>query len=607
MGFDIRDNGLGRLIARFFDTSFDPENPESLTLASIRRKVLQRMLFTCVVFGGIIFTITAALDFARGNYLTGFTYLLFFAMLIASLLARSIPYAIRCTFVLLVIYTIGTYEIVNWGIATIGPVLYLTVVVFASILLGTRVAIASVLITLTSLVALALYHWSQLPPGDDATPWHFIQSGWLPDILNLTMVSTMVTAFMELLLRGLQQSISSTEQHVETLKEERNQLNETIKERDAAESQLVRAQKMEAVGQLAGGVAHDFNNLLQVVLGYGETALEEIEHGTELHEQLELITQAGERGKKLVSQLLAFSRRQVLELMDVDLNEIITDLEKIVTLLLGENITMEMKLDDAIHVVRADRGQIEQVLVNLCVNARDAMPTGGTLTIETVPTSSDAQIPKTAIIKITDTGSGMNESTRDQMFEPFFSTKTPEDGTGLGLSTVFGIVHQHNGTVTCESALGKGTTFTIALPALDTPATRIESSEKTDNGAAPAPAEKTILLADDEPMVLRISKTMLEGAGYTVLTATDGLEAIELLDQHGPKIDMAVLDVVMPRLGGKEVADHIRKTGSGIPVLYASGYGSDTVQSHFVPNHEIHFIQKPFRRDELLQKVAEVI
>jgi signal transduction histidine kinase/CheY-like chemotaxis protein len=591
------------------DSPFDSEHPEDLTLPAIRRKVLDRMLLTMVLLGGFVIGITAVLDFMRGNYFTGSLYVAFFALLVGTLLIKTIPYAIRCAFVLFLIYFLATYEIFNWGIGTIGPVLYVTLIMFSSILVGTRAAAGTILVCLASLISLSIYHWSILPPEDTRSAWQYVQSQWLPDIMNMAMVATMLTAFMELLLRGLQKSVQRTQEHVEELRSERNHLAETIKERDAAESQLIRAQKMEAVGQLAGGIAHDFNNLLQVVLGYGETSMMDVEPDTELYDNLDQITKAGERGKKLVRQLLAFSRRQVLELSDIQLNNVISEMDEILKLLLGEHVSIEFKPDHQLGTVRADRGQIEQVIVNLCVNARDAMPDGGTLTIETLGKESDdpAIRAEVAMVRVSDTGTGMSSETQEQIFEPFFSTKGPEEGTGLGLSTVFGIVHQHDGTIQCDSEPGNGATFTVTLPTVEAVTEERQEPLETIVVTPPEPGEQTILLADDEPMVLRISTAMLESAGYQVLTATDGIEAINVLDQHGGRIGIAVLDVVMPRLGGKGVADHIKKNRLPIPVLFASGYSSDTVKSHFVPNQETHFIQKPFRRDELLQKVAEVI
>ncbi len=378
------------------------------------------------------------------------------------------------------------------------------------------------------------------------------------------------------------------------------------------ETQLRQSQKMEAVGQLAGGIAHDFNNILQAILGYGEMAQTCVDEGSPVHEYLDQMLKASDRAKTLTSQLLAFSRRQVLQMEDLNLNEVITDLMKMIHRVIGEHITLDVLSGHELGTIRADRGQLGQILTNLCVNARDAMPEGGTITIETenvqiekayVECHSDLPLGRYVLLSVTDTGCGMDEETRRQVFEPFFTTKETGKGTGLGLSTVYGLVKQHKGTVGIYSEVGKGTTFKMYLPMVERLATAV--GDKIED-VVPDGTE-TILLAEDDKMVRTMCTDMLEKAGYTVLTARDGKEALRIYREHADEIDMAILDVVMPNLGGKAVFDQIRKTKPEMRFLFASGYSMNAIHTNFVLEEGLSLISKPYQRSQLLRKVREVL
>jgi len=378
------------------------------------------------------------------------------------------------------------------------------------------------------------------------------------------------------------------------------------------ESQLRQTQRMEAIGRLAGGIAHDFNNLLQGILGYGEMSLNMVDEGSKIHDNLDQIMKAGERSRVLVSQLLAFSRRQVLELSDLNLDKVIVDLVKMIQRIIGDHISLKFISGEDLGVIRADRGQIEQILINLCVNARDAMVSGGTLNIETSNVELDAEFCKDrdwakpgdfVLLSVSDTGTGMTDETLQNIFEPFFTTKGLGEGTGLGLSTVFGIVHQHDGLITVESHLEVGTTFKLFLPITQSP--RLADKDEVENIAAGG--YETILLADDDDMVRHVTEAMLKQVGYTVLKARDGVEAINIFAERGSEIDMALLDVVMPNLGGKAVAEYILKEFPHFPILFSSGYSRDAIHTNFVLDEGMHLIQKPFQRNTLLQKIREIL
>ncbi len=383
-------------------------------------------------------------------------------------------------------------------------------------------------------------------------------------------------------------------------------------EREKLQEQLRQSQKMEAIGQLAGGVAHDFNNLLQAILGYGGLALEDLKEDAPARSSLKEIIKAGNRAAALVSQLLAFSRRQLLNLTDIDLNEIVTNLMKMIHRVIGEHITLSFIPGHELGTIRADRGQMEQIMMNLCVNARDAMPTGGAITIETENIRIDdeycemhtwARVGRYVLFSITDTGCGMDSRTLENVFEPFFTTKEVGEGTGLGLSTVYGIVKQHKGMVHIYSQVGKGSTFKIYLPQVERAVGAVGSKIE---GAVPGGSE-TILVAEDDAPLLNLTRTILEKAGYAVLTAIDGEDALRVFEEHPDVIDMALLDVMMPKLGGRAVFDRIRVQRPQMRVLFASGYSMNAIHTDFVLEEGLQLVQKPYQRDILLRKVRETL
>lgn len=379
------------------------------------------------------------------------------------------------------------------------------------------------------------------------------------------------------------------------------------------EAQLWQAQKMEAVGQLAGGVAHDFNNLLQGILGYGELLLSELQPDDPRFDEVKEIEKAAERASRLTRQLLAFSRRQVLAPKPLNLNEVIEDLARMIRRVIGEHISLYFAPAHPLDMVHADCGQIEQVLMNLCVNARDAMPEGGTLTVETrnvhmdeataTANGSGAKPGRYVLISVADTGCGMDELTLERVFEPFFTTKAVGHGTGLGLATVYGIVQQHDGFINVSSHLGAGTTFEIYLPA----------KEAQVEGPVPAEQEplrgghETILLAEDEEQVRIVAVRYLQEAGYTVISASNGEEALRKFAQNRDSIDLLLLDVVMPRMGGPALLEEVRQQRPDIPCLFASGYSESALHVNFVLRTGLTLIQKPYRRDDLLRLVRRML
>jgi PAS domain S-box-containing protein len=365
------------------------------------------------------------------------------------------------------------------------------------------------------------------------------------------------------------------------------------------ESQLRQAQKMEAVGRLAGGIAHDFNNLLTAISGYGEFLADGIED-EHLRRHAEEITKAAARAASLTGQLLAFSRRQVLQPRVLDLNAVVSDMDMMLRRLIGEDVELRTMLDPQLFNVLADPTQVEQVIVNLAVNARDAMPNGGSVAVETANVATgDGDFVE---LRLTDTGIGMTEDERRQLFDPFFTTK--QGGTGLGLATVYGIVEQSGGTIEVDSAPGMGSSFRILLPGVEAPA---DESAPAYLGDAPADGSETILLVEDEGVVLRLVAEILETAGYQVLQAGDGPSALELLRRHAGPVELLVTDVVMPGMSGPEVAQAVISMRPGTQVLYTSGYTDSAIVRHGALEPGIAFLQKPFGAEDLTRKVRSLL
>lgn len=367
-----------------------------------------------------------------------------------------------------------------------------------------------------------------------------------------------------------------------------------ITDRKSIEAQLLQAQKMESIGRLAGGVAHDFNNLLTVINGYADLALRRISASDPVYSQIEAIRSAGDRAAELTMQLLAFSRKQVLQPKALSLNDIVHDSERMLRRVIGEEIELVCLLDPSLRRVEADPGQIHQVVVNLAVNARDAMPSGGKLIIETANAGPEVSLA------VRDTGHGMDSATLEHVFEPFFTTKSVGKGTGLGLATVYGIVRQSAGHITVESEVGCGTTFTVLLPA-------VEGAAALEAAARPLPAGSgSVLLVEDERDVRRLTATILENHGYRVLTAADGEEALRMFERCEHRIDLLISDVVMPRMRGPELAAHLRRRQPEMRVLFISGYTDPSIANHVVTAAS-HFLQKPFAAEALVRAVSDAL
>ncbi|MGQ9653782.1 MAG: PAS domain S-box protein, partial [Thermodesulfobacteriota bacterium] len=386
----------------------------------------------------------------------------------------------------------------------------------------------------------------------------------------------------------------------------------TEDEMNALQEQFRQAQKMEAIGRLAGGVAHDFNNLLTVIKGTAQLSLYGLRQADPLRKNFEEIMAAADRAAALTRQLLAFSRRQVMEVKVIDINQLVQDLDKMLRRIIGEDIELVTFLQEGIGMVKADPRQIEQAIVNIAVNARDAMPEGGKLTIETANVDLDEEYARLhagvqpgpyVMFSISDTGAGMSADVKERVFDPFFTTKEPGKGTGLGLSTTYGIVKQSNGHIWVYSEPGKGTTFKVYLPRVDEP---VDERKKRPSGEVPR-GKETILVVEDEDAVRELAVRILKKQGYKVLKAQDGGEALMLCEKHREPIDLFLSDVVMPGMSGREVVERLQAIHPEAKTLYMSGYTDNVIIHHGVLDKGTKFIPKPFTVEDLARKVREVL
>lgn len=388
---------------------------------------------------------------------------------------------------------------------------------------------------------------------------------------------------------------------------------EDVTEKRTLEGQLRMAQKMEAIGRLSGGIAHDFNNLLGVIIGYAGVLKKTLGESDERCEYALEVEKAGKRAASLTKQLLAFSRQQVLTPEVLDLNALAADLQRMLPRLLGEDVEISVELTPHLRAVKADRTQIEQVILNLAINARDAMPSGGRLRIATANADLNeaytwdhpgAKAGTYVCLSVTDTGTGMDPGTLAHIFEPFFTTKEPGKGTGLGLSTVYGIVKQSDGYIWVESSPGKGSTFQVYLPQyLGMPAAEAQKTEAKEK----VRGSESILLAEDAEPLRKLTQRFLEQGGYQVIAAPSGEDALQLAAQHPEHFDLLLTDVIMPGINGRMLAERLLAQRPGMKVLYMSGYTDSFIAGHGVLESGLHLLHKPFTEDVLLQKIREVL
>ena len=388
---------------------------------------------------------------------------------------------------------------------------------------------------------------------------------------------------------------------------------EDVTERRALERQLRMAQKMEAVGRLSGGIAHDFNNLLGVIIGYSQVLKRSLKPEHPLYEHAEEIEKASQRAVSLTRQLLAFSRQQVLEPVILNMNALVSDMEKMLPRLIGEDVALTLTLDPALGQVKADPGQVEQVIMNLAVNARDAMPDGGKLTIQTANVDLDtaythqhpgSRVGSYVMLRVTDTGTGIDPEIQAQIFEPFFTTKERDKGTGLGLATVYGVVKQSGGYIAVDSEKGKGASFSVYLLRVEN---AVAAPDLSNDAPVSVRGSETILLVEDEESLRKLADMFLRDSGYHVLTAADGAQALQVARQYAGPIHLLLTDVVMPGINGRVLAERLAPSQPGMRILYVSGYTDSFIAGHGVLEAGAHLLHKPFTEESLTRKVRELL
>ncbi|MFC1494566.1 ATP-binding protein [Thermodesulfobacteriota bacterium] len=380
------------------------------------------------------------------------------------------------------------------------------------------------------------------------------------------------------------------------------------------EDQLQQAQKMEAIGTLSGGIAHDFNNLLTTILGNSDFIMADLKREDPLYEDMEEIKRAAERGSNLTRQLLAFSRKQITQPSILDFNELLTDIEKMLRRLIGEDVEMQIIPSSELWLIKVDLGQMEQVIMNLVVNAKDAMPKGGKLTIET----SNEDLGKNFFhehgfagqpgayvrLSVTDNGIGMDKEIEERIFEPFYTTKETGKGTGLGLSTVYGIIKQNNGYILVDTTPEEGCTFDIYLPKTKED---MVSEKKEQPPVTKLIGSETVLFVEDDNSVRKLGRSVLKKKGYKVLVAEDGKDALRVSNAHDGSIDLLITDVVMPKIGGKELSERLQPLFPDIKVIFMSGYTDDAIVHHGILDSEVNFLEKPFTPEGLAKKTREIL
>jgi signal transduction histidine kinase/ActR/RegA family two-component response regulator len=583
-------------------------NDSQAEIQAVRLRLLWWMLAGLAVIGLPMWTLTVASLAQRGLWLMMVLLTAGYLLLaICAVRRERLPIGLRAAVLEITLYGIGVYSLAHAGLAGPGPALMIAMAVLAAVLFGLRSGLLfSAIGTLTLGLAGLGFSTGVLVLHPQVLANLDTLGTWASATALLTALCFAMVATPGLLQRALLQSLAEREAALRALEAEGVRRTQLETEKQSISEQLHQAQKMEAVGQLAGGVAHDFNNVLTAVRGHIELALRRLDPASSAARHLASSLRSADRAQELTGRLLAFSRRKVMEIEPLSLHACLADLDPMLRRLIGEEIALRIERTALRDVVRADRGQLELVILNLVVNARDAMPEGGRLTLRTSNLVHGAitNQPPRVVLEVEDTGIGMSEAVMARIFEPFFTTKEPGQGTGLGLTMAFSILEQHGGTIAVRSQPGQGTVFTIALdacneqPVVQRPATLPRSS--------PGGRER-VLLVEDDPMVLETTEAMLEELGYRVAVASNPDQALALVQSGAVDPDILLTDVVLPGCNGRELAERMLALQPGLRVLFTSGYTDDDVLRRGVASEHVHFLAKPFSPSRLAHKLREAL
>ncbi len=536
----------------------------------------------------------------------------YFALLTMYLLRRRISYYFKAGAIFLLGYSLGIIGLFTWGLVGMGHVALFFTALFSAILLGVRAGYLAFVLSLLVLVSAAFASVTGLTRyyfdiADHATSL----AGWGVAITTFTVTLGMLFIAFGKIYIHLLELVHSLDEKAKEMESAKLRLEEEVCEREKLEEQFIQSQKMEAVGRLAGGVAHDFNNQLMVILNIAEILKHKLGADHPHTRDLNLILSSAEKSAALTRQLLTFSRKQVFEPRVTDPNELVEGLREMLGRVIEEDVRLTFNLTPELGYINVDPGQLEHAIVNLAVNARDAMPRGGGLTIETDNLRVDGECAagypslepgSYVVISVSDTGIGMDNETKAHVFEPFFTTK--DKGTGLGLSSVFGFVKQSGGEIMVYSEPGVGTTMKLLFPRLDNSG---DSEKSSSAEQSLADRSETVLVAEDEDDVRDLIRLILEQGGYKAITAASGREAIEVFAESKGEIDLLVTDMIMSDMNGKDLAERLAEEGSRAPVVYLSGYPEEFISYHGVLKPGIHFIQKPFSAESLLKNIRQAL
>ncbi len=580
-----------------------------------RSSLLELILRVVLVLGGLVYipSVYAAYHYRLRGVIVVDTIAI--GLIIYLSFDRRGAFRLRAAVLAWVTYALGAWLMVSVG--SISQIYLLAFSLLATLLLGLRVGLWTVALNFVTMLGVGYFGFA----SPEMVEPHGLRgfASWVVVTLNFFLVNVLLTLALGSVIRSLEAALERAVAAQRTLESDRQNLLEanralSVKDENERklEAQLRQAQKMDAVGRLAGGVAHDFNNMLSVILGNAALTLQGMAVDDAHRVDVEQIIEAGKRSSDLTNQLLAFARQQTIAPLVVDLNDTITNMLKMLRRLIGEDVELIWRPTAGAGRVKVDPSQIDQILANLAVNARDAIASVGTLILETrsvvldqdfVSAHPGAEAGPFVLLAVTDNGAGMDKDTISRVFEPFFTTKAVGHGTGLGLATVYGIVKQNRGFITVYSELGQGTTFKIYLPQSTE---RLRRASRSDMTQTPPRGTETILLVEDEEALLRLGQKLLERLGYTVLAAGTAQTALALSANAGV-IDVLVTDVIMPQMSGREVCKILQTDRPQLKCLFLSGYTADVIAHRGVLDDGVHFLQKPFTVDQLARKLRIVI